>query len=769
MNAQSPLIHTVALDFCSDSSENASLKKQNKEASVNKPAHLTNLNPEQEKAVTHFRGPIMVFAGAGSGKTRVLTRRIASLVIDNDVRPDSIFAVTFTNKATEEMRHRVRGLLGEKGARVWVGTFHSSALRILRRHGTKIGYQPNFNVYDTDDSQRVIKAVLAELKIDEKKNSPRLYTKIIDTAKNEGLGYEEYATRNPAKNDRLRAAEVFELYQRALLRANAMDFGDLLVNVVRLFKEHPIVRESYEHGLEFVLVDEFQDTNPVQWEFLKLLCIRRRNIFVVGDDDQSIYGFRGASIQNIEHFKKDFSETVIVKLEQNYRSTGNILETANAVIKSNKTRTPKKLWTEGDDGEPVTTYVAWDEEDEARFIADEIRKVEKAGRKLSEVAILYRTNAQSRALEEALLDAGLPYRIYGGLKFYDRREIKDIISYLKLIINDADDQAFLRIVNVPTRGIGPRAVEAIHQAAISDGISLMEAARREVIKGAGKTLKVFVDLIDGLRAKIDSTPLSNLIDAVIEETGYGPKLKAINDEESLSRLENLQELKAIGASMEIESERREILCEFLDRVSLSSSQELPVEERKDAVRREPTAFISLMTLHLAKGLEYPVVFLTGLEEGILPHARSIDDGNIDEERRLCYVGITRAMQQLFLTRAKTRGMYSSGGSFGGGGSGFREVSRFAFEMPDERLQHTNEKFGARSAWSDESIEIDDEYLESEVAPEERWKKKAAKNATQSIGAGETIIRKKKSENPKESSKDKMSRLGGGILKRADEL
>lgn len=730
--------------------------------------HLSDLNPEQEKAVKHFEGPIMVFAGAGSGKTRVLTKRIASLVIDHGIRPDSILAVTFTNKATEEMRHRIRGLLGQGGERVWIGTFHSTALRILRRHGGKIGYQPNFNVYDDDDSLKVIKSILNELKIDEKKNHPRVYARIIDSAKNQGIDAEEYLTRNPPKNDRLRAAEVYEMYQRALLRSNSMDFGDLLLNVVRLMKEHPSVRDAYESGIEFVLVDEFQDTNPVQYEFLKLISFRRRNIFVVGDDDQSIYGFRGASIKNIELFKKDYSESVIVKLEQNYRSTGNILATANSVIKVNVGRTPKKLWTSGEAGAPVITYVAWDEDDEARFIVDEIKKQERAGAKLSEIAILYRTNAQSRAVEEALLDAGMPYRIYGGLKFYDRREIKDMIAYLRLIINPSDDQAFLRIINVPTRGMGPKAVELISQSAASQGVSLFEAAKREVEKGAGKSVSEFIRLIEGLEQKINSLTLSAFIDAVINETTYGPKLKALGDEESLSRLENLQELKAIGASMEIQGDNREILADFLDRVSLSSSQELPVEERKDAVKREPNNFVSLMTLHLAKGLEFPVVFLVGLEEGLLPHARSIDEGSVDEERRLCYVGITRAMKQLFISRAKVRGMFSAGGSFGsGGGSGsYRDVSRFAKDMPEANLKHTNEKFNSFSAWSDDSLVIDEEFVEGE---NRRDRFQTAPKKKEFVG--ETFLRKKPKAvdaDKKEGSKDKLSKLFT-TLKRADDL
>ncbi len=739
--------------------------------------HLDNLNPPQLEAVKHTAGPIMVFAGAGSGKTRVLTRRIASLVIDHGVRPDSILAVTFTNKACQEMKTRVRQLLGDGGSKAWIGTFHSISLRILRRHGDKLKYRPNFVVYDEDDKNKTIKAVLAELKIDDKKFPPKFYGRIIDKAKNSGLTAEAYQTNNK-QPDKARVAEVFEHYQRALLRANAMDFGDLLVNAVQLFKEFPEVGQLYSRYLQFILVDEFQDTNSVQYEFLKYLTTMHQNIFVVGDDDQSIYGFRGANAANIDLFKKDFKDTKVVKLEQNYRSTMNILETANSVIKVNAGRTPKKLWTNGEEGGPVVTYVAWDEQDEARFIATEIKTKLKEGIEHDKIAILYRTNAQSRALEEALLDEGIPYRIYGGLKFYDRREIKDVIAYLKLLVNEDDNQSFLRVVNMPTRGVGARAVESLYQRAILERTSLFKAARNEASEGkVSKGIVVFIELIDLLKEKIEKSTLSELIDAVIEESGYGPKLQALKTEEAESRLENLMELKGIGASMEVGdlgneadedietvnietvnietvnietvniatiniatkdslekiSSGKITLSNFLDRVSLSSSQELPVEENKDIkamenaenateTAMEPPKFVSLLTLHLAKGLEFPVVFLTGIEEGLLPHSRSIDDGTVDEERRLCYVGITRAMTHLYLTRTKSRGMFSSGGSFGQGSGGFRAVSRFAKEMPVERLEDRGEKFNSFSAWSDRSIEIDDEYLESQQGFEKRLQK-----------------------------------------------
>jgi len=719
-------------------------------------SHLEDLNPPQLEAVQHFLGPIMVFAGAGSGKTRVLTRRITSLVLDHKVQPDTILAVTFTNKATEEMRARMKALLGDAADRIWIGTFHSTALRILRRHGQSLGYRPNFVVYDTDDSEKVIKQVLAELTLDPKKFPIKVYSRAIDSAKNRELSPEEYQASFKG-HDSMKTALVYEMYQRELLKANAMDFGDLLLNIVKLFKENKSLCELYQRNFQFLLVDEFQDTNPVQYEFLKLLSEKHKNIFVVGDDDQSIYGFRGATIANIEYFKNDFSGAKIIKLEQNYRSTTNILETANAVIKLNTARTPKKLWTDGEEGEQVTTFVAWDEQEEARFVAEEIRFREKEGIGLNHHAILYRTNAQSRALEEALLDNGIPYRIFGGLKFYDRREIKDIIAYLKLLVNKDDNQAFVRVVNNPTRGVGPRAVEFIRQRASKESISLLEASRLEIRDdgpGGGKGIKIFLDLIDSFQDQISKIPLSKLIDKVIQDSGYGPKLKAVGDDDSNSRLENLAELKAIGASMERDEDKKEILSDFLDRVSLSSSQELPVEETKDKAKREPSQFVSLMTLHLAKGLEFPVVFLVGLEEGLLPHSRSIDDGNVEEERRLCYVGITRAMKFLYITRAKSRGMFSSGGSFGAGG-GYREVSRFAREMPDQRLAHRSEKFGSFSAWSDSSIEIDDEFLE-----EDRDNKEEQSEPQDT----EFFIRRKKG-----SAKEKSIKGKSGWLKTADSL
>lgn len=693
---------------------------------VNQKEHLKDLNSEQLKAVEHFQGPLLVFAGAGSGKTRILTRRVASLVLDHNVNPQSILAVTFTNKACEEMRERLRSLLGPSAEQLWVATFHSACLRILRKHAQHLSYKNSFAIYDDQDSKKLLKEILKELEIDEKKTPIKLFSSCIDKAKNADLSVEEY--QNQAKYpDQKEIALVYEHYQRKLMQANAMDFGDLLVNALKLFREHPQIRKLYQENIHFLLVDEFQDTNAVQYEFLKILAAQHKNIFAVGDDDQSIYGFRGADISNIKQFKKDFKETEVIKLEQNYRSTTNILETANQVIKHNKDREKKKLWTAGVEGSPVYTFVGEDEQDEAKFIATQILAKKKEGYSFNDIAVFYRTNAQSRALEEALLDYDIQYRIYGGLKFYDRREIKDVIAFLRLVISDSDPQAFLRVVNVPARGIGAVAVQKVREFAFENHCSLYAAAKE--LSKKTKSLKGFIDIVEGLKEKANKRTLAELIEAVCVDSGYKKQLESRADDESSSRLENLSELRAIGESMQLEAESTvSLLTAFLDRVSLSSSQELPVEERLDNQDQVNPEYVSLMTLHLAKGLEFPVVFFSGLEDGLLPHTRSMEEGNIEEERRLCYVGITRAMKELYLTRSTSRGMFSSGGSFGASGR-FRDVSPFVLDMPESRLEHLGNNFFERNHWADDSFEIDDEFLEFEFQEEKTKKKKNKKPIT----------------------------------------
>ncbi len=681
--------------------------------------HLTDLNPQQLQAVQHLAGPILILAGAGSGKTRVLTRRVAHLVLKHGVRPNHILAVTFTNKATNEMRERLHGLLGEAAKDLWVATFHSAALRILRRHAPLLSYSHDFIVYDEQDSRSLLKGIMKELGVDEKRFPINLFSRAIDQAKNALVSPEEMLKLSCDLESRQKG-EVYDRYQRELLKANAMDFGDLLYNAVLLFRKHPEVLAWYQHALHYVLVDEFQDTNPVQYELLRMLTKVKRNLLAVGDDDQSIYAFRGATIKNILEFEHDFPDTKIVKLEQNYRSTGNILEVAHAVISNNQARKSKKLWTSAAEGNTVATYVADDEADEADFVTNEIRSLQGQGAELDQFAVFYRTNAQSRAIEEALINARIPYRIYGGLKFYERKEIKDIVAYLRLLVSDADNQSFLRTINTPPRGIGAQSVQSISNLARDRSLSLYEAAK--IVAEKNKSVAAYVELIEKLRQESKVLPLAELIHSVYERTEYWERLKALKDPAAESRLENLLELEAIGRIMSLEAATpAEALRAFLDRISLTSGGDLPEEEAK---AEQPPVFVSLMTLHLAKGLEFPYVFLTGLEEGLLPHYRSIGDPvAIEEERRLCYVGITRAMRQLYCTRSVQRGLFGSGDGFGLSGM-YREPSRFIHEMPSEKLESRGgTDFASGGFQRSFSYEEEDELLEvmEEVEAEEKRK------------------------------------------------
>lgn len=675
---------------------------------------LSNLNDAQREAVLHFKGPILVLAGAGSGKTRVLTRRIAHLILNHNVRPENILAVTFTNKATEEMRERLEQMLGQRAKGLWVSTFHSACLRILRRHAGELGYLPDFAVYDEQDSKNALKQVLKECSIDEKKFPLQGFTRAFDKAKNAVIGPDDYygwasgkgvsggvasgkgkswnessmesgtrssrfGSRGEGVEYQMRLqAEVYGFYQKALLRANAMDFGDLLLNGVLLLEGNPRIREYYERQLQFVLVDEFQDTNEAQYRLVRLLTERHRNLLVVGDDDQSIYAFRGASIRNILEFENDYKDTKVVTLDRNYRSSANILDAAYAVIQHNTGRKEKKLWTEAPAGDPLRTFVGADEMEEAQFVAERVATLKAEGTALRDVAVFYRTNAQSRVLEEAFLSAGIPYRIFGGLRFYDRKEIKDILAYLRLILNPADDQAFLRVINTPPRGIGAQTIDALQRAAREANTPLLEAAR--AMGKSAKKIAAFITLFDEFKDLSNRVLLSELMHAVIERSGYGARLKDLHDATSESRRENLMELEAIGRAASHEGgSPLESLRLFLDKVSLASAADIP--EESGAEPRDPGDSVAFMTLHLAKGLEFPVVFLVGCEEGLLPHYRAIyDPVELEEERRLCYVGITRAMKSLFLTRAITRGMFAGMDTAGGL---YRDPSRFLNDIPPE--------------------------------------------------------------------------------------
>lgn len=640
------------------------------------PDLLIGLNPPQQEATLHVDGPILVLAGAGSGKTRVLTHRVANLVLNHSVWPDRILAVTFTNKAAGEMRNRLFSILGERAARIWISTFHSAGLRILRHHAPKLSYTNQFVVYDDQDTKGVLKQIIKELSINEERYPIDSFARAIDRFKNNFI-LPHQAAQNVGSIESDLQAQVYDRYQKYLLQADAMDFGDLLVNAVRVLKEFPEVLQYYRHALHYLLVDEFQDTNKVQYLFIRLLSEPRRNLFVVGDDDQSIYGFRGATISNILEFERDYPGTKVIKLEQNYRSTATILNAAHAVIEKNKSRKAKKLWTSGDQGDQIRTFIGYDENMEAEFIASEIKRLVSQGIRYSEIALLYRTNAQTRALEESLVRAKVPYKIFGGLKFFDRKEIKDILAYLRLLINPADNQAFQRIVNSPPRGIGAQAIQAVIDEAQRSGVPYLQASLQ--VATSNKSVHKFLELVADLTNDLRTQTLGDLIARIVEKSEYGPKLAAMKDPTALSRIENLQELESLGRTMERPGESKEdIVKDFLDRISLTSGADLPASESGASVSTEKPDTVSLMTLHLAKGLEFPTVFLCGLEEGLLPHYRTLDNpSEMEEERRLCYVGITRAMKVLYLTRAYYRGMFASGGQ---GGGGARIVSRFAKDI-----------------------------------------------------------------------------------------
>ncbi|MEY4667825.1 MAG: hypothetical protein RL518_524 [Pseudomonadota bacterium] len=641
------------------------------------------LNEPQAQAVVHGDGPILVLAGAGSGKTRVLTHRVAQLVREHGVPSSRILAVTFTNKAAQEMRERLHSLLGTDGENLWITTFHSAGLRILRHNASRLSYSNQFVIYDDQDTKGVLKQVVKDLNISEDRYPLDTFSRAIDKFKNNYILPAEAGERASSVEADLQA-QVYDRYQKVLLAANAMDFGDLLVNAVRVLREFPAVLEYYRRTLHYILVDEFQDTNKVQYMFIRLLAEPRRNLFVVGDDDQSIYGFRGATISNILEFEKDFPNTKVVKLEQNYRSTGIILNAAHAVIEKNKSRKAKKLWTAGDDGDPIRTFIGYDENQEAEFITSEIRKLSTQGYKYSEMAILYRTNAQTRALEESLVRGKIPYKIYGGLKFFDRKEVKDILAYVRLLINPADNQAFQRVVNTPPRGIGAQAVQAIADEARETSMPFLHAS--VTVAESNKHVKKFVELMGELKQASQTMKLGAFLGFIVEKTEYGPRLAAMKDPTAQSRIENLQELESLGRTMERpETSTEEVMKDFLDRISLTSSADVPAGEAGSNDPNQKTDTVSLMTLHLAKGLEFPVVFLAGMEEGLLPHYRSLDDVvGLEEERRLCYVGVTRAMKVLYLTRSHNRGMFAAGGSAGSAG-GARVVSRFAKDIDPKSL------------------------------------------------------------------------------------
>ena len=624
------------------------------------PTHLLeDLNPVQQEAVAHDSGPLLIVAGAGSGKTRVLTRRIAYLV-HQGISPFEILAITFTNKAADEMKQRVAALVGGVAQRMWVSTFHSACVRILRRDAERLGYKKSFTIYDQADAVRLVTYVMRDLNIDAKRMPPRQVYAAISTAKNELLDFETYRIRAKTIYER-RIADVYAEYQKRLLGASAMDFDDLLMVTVNLLQACPDVLAHYQTRFKHLLVDEYQDTNRAQNELVILLGKEHRNVCVVGDSDQSVYRFRGADIRNILEFEDAFPDATTIVLEQNYRSTQTILDAANAVIANNAMRKPKALWTEQVGGELITRYHAEDEHDEAAYICREVERAHSHGTPWGDVAVFYRTNAQSRSVEEELVRRNIPYKVVGGTKFYDRREIKDVLAYVRAVVNPADEVSLKRIVNVPKRGVGDTSIGRVDAWAASHGVPFGEAvadAERAGVTGrALGGLKELLTLLDDLRA-IDKP--ADLLEAIAERTGYVAELEAERTIEAAGRLENIAEL--IGHAREYES-----LDEFLEAVSLvADSDEVPDGDDSKVV---------LMTLHTAKGLEFPVVFIVGLEDGVFPHLRSLGEPDeLEEERRLCYVGITRARERLYLTHAWCRTLWGS--------TQYNPPSRFLKEIPE---------------------------------------------------------------------------------------
>lgn len=639
-------------------------------------SHIFNeLNDAQREAVAAPPGPLLVLAGAGSGKTRVLTSRIAYLVEAHQVSPLSILAVTFTNKASREMRARIEDILGLPMGGMWIGTFHSLAHRLLRQHYEDANLPQAFQILDSDDQLRMVKRCLKELALDEAYWPPKQLQWYINGHKEEGRRPAQVPQSNDSQQQTLLA--VYSHYESLCQRFGLVDFSELLLRAFELLKNNEVLRERYQTRFQHVLVDEFQDTNSIQYAWLRLLVQRSKNLFAVGDDDQSIYGWRGAKVENILQFEKDFPDTKMIRLEQNYRSTTHILDAANAVIKNNGTRLGKNLWTAGEEGEPVKLYTAYDERDEARFVIDQISAWVNQGGLRSEVAILYRSNAQSRTFEERLLNLGMPYRVYGGLRFFDRAEIKDALAYLRLCTRSEDDPSFERIVNTPTRGIGNKTVDTVREYARANQLSLWEAANRLVASSqltsrAQTALATFINLIQEIRAQIEDQDLFQQIEIMLDLSKLIAHFEKEKGEKGQARVENLQELVTAARGFEIEETEDDLppLASFLAHASLEAG-EGQAEEWEDCVQ--------LMSLHTAKGLEFPLVFLTGLEEGLFPHQRSLDEGSgrLEEERRLCYVGMTRAMQQLWLSHAEMRRLYGS--------EKYTSPSRFLAEIPEELI------------------------------------------------------------------------------------
>ncbi|MCX7885607.1 MAG: DNA helicase PcrA [Caloramator sp.] len=638
---------------------------------------LSLLNKQQREAVETLKGPLLILAGAGSGKTRVLTYRIAKL-IENGVYPGNILAITFTNKAAGEMKERVIDLIGDEAKSIWITTFHSACVRILRQEIEKLGYSRDFVIYDTSDQEKIMKDCLKELNIDEKFFPPKDVISKIGSFKDELIDADTYFRKHGMDFKTRNLANLYKLYQNKLQKSNALDFDDIIMLTVKLFKEDDDVLSYYRRKFRYILVDEYQDTNKAQYELINILSKEHRNLCVVGDDDQCLYSWRGAKVENILDFEKDYPDVKIIKLEQNYRCTKRILDVANYVIQNNEKRKAKRLWTQNIEGDNIKFYRAESGEDEAQFIVNEILKLKRDGKTFKDFAVLYRTNAMSRSLEEAFVRASLPYRVIGGLKFYDRKEVKDILAYLKVINNPLDSISLERIINVPKRGIGQSTIDKLKEYSLSKDISLYYTlleinSINDLNKRALNSIEKFISQMNYFVMSKDSMKVSDLIDKILNTTGYIKELEKENLKENQDRIENLREFKSAAVEFEESSEDKS-LSAFLEKVALVSDQD----------QIESVDAVNLMTLHTAKGLEFHVVFIAGMEEGIFPHFSAQEDADeFEEERRLCYVGITRAKSKLYLTCAKYRLLY--------GRQMFNSVSSFIEEIPEHLIDDITKK------------------------------------------------------------------------------
>ena len=656
---------------------------------------LKGLNDKQYEAVVNTEGPCLVIAGAGSGKTKVLTHKIAYLIGEKQVKPWNILAITFTNKAANEMKERIGNLVGDVAADIWMGTFHSICVRILRRFIDRIGFDSSFIIFDTSDQRTLVKACIKSIGLDDKMFTDRSVLSEISNAKNEMLEPDQYTVRANGDFRKEKIALVYEMYQKRLKENNAIDFDDIINYTIKILMENPDILEYYSDKFHYVLVDEYQDTNKAQFTLVTMLASKNGNITVVGDNDQGIYSFRGADISNILNFERDFPGTKIIKLEQNYRCTGNILKAANAVIKNNEVTYKKELWTENEVGNLPAVYSAKNEYDEGTYIAQQIEHLRREEYyKYSDFAILYRMNTQSRAIEEILRRESIPYKIIGGLKFYERKEIKDIISYLRLIQNPSDNLSLKRIINEPKRGIGKTSLDKIEELSINSGVPMYEIIKNAEQYGLNRVFlnsREFVNAIEELRAKKEDIKISDLIKETLKKSGYTQALENENTIEAENRIENLDEFLTVAIEFEDESADNK-LSDFLEGITLSSDID-NMEEAEETV--------TLMTLHSAKGLEFPVVFLVGMEEGIFPGYKSIGEPKeLEEERRLCYVGITRAKEHLFLTCSKQRTIFGS--------TSCNQVSRFLREIPSDLLDGYDDALGERQE-SNSNIFGDSKY------------------------------------------------------------